>query len=86
MAIAIDALHEIRWQEPVWVRVGYGSPEAVRGPNQAITYLTFRWPAARGDGFNDAMERCNLALRKEFKHDAAREAFIRVAQEADMMA
>ncbi len=84
--VIIEARYEVRWSEPVWVKVGYGVPEAVRGPSQALSYLTFRWPAVRGQAFESAGLRCKLALRKDVECDVAREAFIRAAQEAQMMA
>ena len=82
----IEASYEVRWREPVWVKVGYGVPEAVRGPNQALGYLTFRWPDVRGQTFEIAAQRCKSALRKEVECDVAREAFIHAAEEAQMMA
>ena len=85
MTDVIEVYFEILWREPVWVKIGYGFPEAVRGPKQALSYLTFRWPAVRGDNFDDATRRCILALRKEIVCEDARIAFIRAAQDAGMM-
>lgn len=84
--VIIEAKYEVRWREPVWVKIGYGFPEAVRGPKQALNCLTFRWPALRGDHFEEALRQCKSALRKEIGCDVAREAFLKAAQEAEMIA
>jgi hypothetical protein len=82
----MEARHKARWGEPVWVKVGYGAPEAVRGPSEAVSYLISRWPAERDHIYYDAERRCKLALRNEVECEVARVAFIRAAQEARMMA
>jgi hypothetical protein len=84
--VLIETSYDVRWREPVWVKVGYGVPEAIRGPSKALSYLTFRWPSLRGDPFHQAMRQCKLALRKEVECDVARAAFVRAAQEAEMIA
>jgi hypothetical protein len=84
--VIIEARYEVRWREPVWVKVGYGVPEAIRGPSQALSYLTFRWPHLRGDRFQQAMTQCKLALRKELECDVARKAFVQAARESEMIA
>lgn len=84
--VMIEANYEVRWREPVWVKIGYGVAEAIRGPRQALNYLNFRWPYVRGNHFCQAMRQCKLALRKELECDVARAAFIRAAQEAEMIA
>ena len=38
-----------RWHEPVYLRIGYGMPEAVRSPREAHNHLLFRWPTIRGE-------------------------------------
>jgi hypothetical protein len=82
----IDGSFEVRWREPVWLKVGYGFPEAVRGPRQALNYLTFRWPAPRGTMFEEAEVGCKSALRKELGCEVARQAFVLAAEEAGMVA
>jgi hypothetical protein len=82
----IEATYDVRWGEPVWVRVGYGIPDAVKGPRQALIYLDVRWPAERGDGFMDARARCVDALNKKTTCETARAAFVRAAREARMLA
>jgi hypothetical protein len=82
----IEASYEIRWREPVWVKIGYGVPEGIRGPRQALSYLTFRWPHLRGEHFEEAMRQCKAALRKEVECDVARQTFLQAAREAEMIA
>lgn len=85
-SVVIDTSYDVRWREPVWVKVGYGTPEPVRGPRQALNYLAFRWPAIRGDHFRRAQDQCIGALKKEFPCEQAREAFIGAVTEAGMWA
>lgn len=84
--VMIETSYEVRWREPVWVKIGYGIPEGIRGPRQALSYLTFRWPHLRGDHFRQALHQCKLALRNEVECNVARAAFIQAAQEAEMIA
>lgn len=82
----IEMTGEVRWGEPVWVRVGYGIPDAMRGPSQALAYLDTRWPAARGAAFHRARTGCVAALNRRASCEAAREAFLHAAGEARMLA
>ena len=84
--VIIETDFEVRWRQPVWVKIGYGMPEAVKSPQQALNHLNFRWPALRGPRFQEASSRCRSALRKEVECEVAREAFARAAEEADVVA
>jgi hypothetical protein len=85
-SIVIEGSYDLRWREPVWVGSGCGAPEPVRGPRQAISYLTFRWPAVSGTEVKRARSKCLAALQKQLTCEAAREAFVRAAEEAHMSA
>lgn len=52
---------EVRWPEPVYLRIGYGIPEAIRSPKEAHDYLLFRWPALRGEKYKSARSLCLAA-------------------------
>lgn len=56
----IETSFDIRWHEPVWVKVGYGIADPVRGPRQALTYLDAR-EAARSAFIRAAREARMLA-------------------------
>jgi len=44
----IEFHEQIVWSEPVRVRVGYGFPETIKGPREALEYLQWRWPVHEG--------------------------------------
>jgi hypothetical protein len=81
----IKSGREICWAKPVWVRVGNGFPEAVRGPAEALEKLSHRWPAERGRHYRTAAASCLAALSAQLEADLAREAFIRASTEARML-
>jgi hypothetical protein len=84
MSMVIETSFEVRWREPVWVKTSAGIPEAVRGPRQALNYLTLRRPALPDTAFESAQFLCVQALRKETTCDAARRSFIDAARQADL--
>ena len=79
------AATEPRWLSPVFVRIGYGLPEAIRTPRDAMTYLHFRWPAKRGRAFDEARMQCASAVEANRACESAREAFIRASVEAGIL-
>lgn len=84
-SIVIEGSYDLRWREPVWVGSGYGAPEPVRGPRQAISYLIFRWPTVSSTVVKRARSKCLAALQKQLTCEAAREAFVRAAEEAHIL-
>ncbi|TDK34303.1 DUF982 domain-containing protein [Rhizobium deserti] len=81
----IEASLDTRWLAPIWVRVGFGMPEAIRGPREALECLTYRWPAQRGQHYQAAKRSCTAALTKQLLCDQARDAFMRASIEAQML-
>ena len=76
---------EARWASPVRVRIGYGFPETIRGPREALSYLDFRWPAVDGGHCCTAKALCAGAMDGHVSLDAAREAFLLACIEAKML-
>lgn len=72
-----------RWLTPVFIRIGYGLPEAIRTPSDALNCLHFRWPAKRGKAFDAAREQCASVDDKAC--ESAREAFIVASIEAGIL-
>jgi hypothetical protein len=81
----IGASFEVRWRAPVWVRVGNGMPEIVRGPKDALAQLQFRWPSFQGASYLEANRKCMAAFTKRGLCEEAREAFINASIEAKML-
>lgn len=76
---------DVRWVSPVRVQIGYGFPETIQGPRDAITYLDFRWPAIDGEHRRNAKTICTEALNDRVPPAVAREAFLRACIEAKML-
>jgi Protein of unknown function (DUF982) len=73
---------EVRWLAPVYVRIGYGLPEAVRSPRQALEKLLYRWPQSRGHAYERAMRSCMESAQRKQATETAREDFIQACIEA----
>lgn len=76
----------VEWVAPIYVRIGYGSSEAVRGPAEAFHYLVQRWPIDRGPKYDMACIVVSNAVERRASAEAAREAFIAAAIEAHVLA
>lgn len=74
-----------RWLTPVYVRIGFGIPEAIRQPRDALSFMLFRWPPRRGDAFHRAKYACSMAVAGTQSWESAREAFIRACIEAQVL-
>ena len=75
---------ERTWASPVVIRYGYGKPEEVHGPREAMECLD-GWPAEEGEYYRIARRKCSSAMRREGLLEEARETFIVAAQEADVL-
>ncbi len=76
-----------RWANPVGIRFGgYGSSELIRGPEQALEFLTGRWPVTEGSYYDLAKSKCAAAAQRRASAEEAREIFISAAIEADVFA
>lgn len=76
----------ISWAKPVAIRIGYGSSELVRGPEEACDYLTRRWPTSEGTYYGVALRKCTAAIDRRVPAEEARELFISAAIEAYVLA
>ena len=81
----ITRIGRCRWASPVRVRIGYGLPESIRTPEDALAYLEYRWPAVYGEGYRNAKEACAQALEGGLPAEAARQAFFQACVEARML-
>lgn len=82
----INTTYELTWRAAIIVKVGDGIADTVRGPEQALNCLTYRWPVSEGNHFNSGRLMCMRALQKQACCEEAREAFISAAIEARMLA
>lgn len=73
------------WLEPVRVRVGYGFPETIRGPREALEYLNWRWPVREGVYYMKALRECTASLARQIPIEKVRETFILASIEAKML-
>ncbi|MBO9136530.1 DUF982 domain-containing protein [Rhizobium sp. B230/85] len=75
----------IQWRVPVRIRFGRGIADAVRGPEEALHHLTYRWPATDGPHYDNARRQCLQALQKRVAAEVVRETFLAARLEAGML-
>ena len=80
-----NAQDRVLWSEPVRVRVGYGFPETIRGPEEALDYLNWRWPVREGTYYVRALKECAASLQRQIPLDKVRETFVLASIEAKML-
>ncbi len=85
MNLSISA-GDTRWREPVYLRIGYGIPEAIRSPKEAFNHLLFRWPALRGAKYESAISLCLGTGSDPLLCEKARTMFVEACIEADVLA
>ena len=76
---------DVVWSSPVRVRVGYGSPEMIRGPREALDYLNWRWPIREGTYYLKALKECAAGLQRKIPLEKVRETFVLASIEAKML-
>lgn len=76
---------QTQWSQPVRVRVGYGFPETIRGPKDALEYLTWRWPVRDGLHYAKALKECAASLQRQLPIETVRETFVLASIEAEML-
>lgn len=75
----------IRWAEPVRVRIGHGISVDIDGPQSALNAMTQRWPKERGEQYERARKLCMAALGRRVSAAAIRDDFIAACVEADVL-
>ncbi|SFB42573.1 Protein of unknown function [Rhizobium sp. NFR07] len=81
----IFVVDQTQWSEPVRVRVGYGFPETIRGPKEALEYLKWRWPVREGQHYANALKECAASLQRQIPIERVRETFVLASIEARML-
>ena len=81
----IDVKFKMLWDAPVCVAVGGRFTSRVNGPEDAIHFLSVRWPSERGSYYAKAMQKCLAAISHRATLEAAREAFVMACLEAHLI-
>ncbi|MGY5811296.1 DUF982 domain-containing protein [Rhizobium sp. LEGMi198b] len=81
----IDVKFKMLWNAPVCVAVGGRFASCVNGPEDAIHFLSVRWPSERGSYYVKAKEKCLAAISHRATLEAAREAFVMACLEARLI-
>ncbi|WFU11509.1 DUF982 domain-containing protein (plasmid) [Rhizobium sp. CB3090] len=81
----IDVKFKMLWDAPVCVAVGGRFTSRVNGPEDAIHFLSVRWPSERGSSYAKAMQKCLAAISHRATLEAAREAFVMACLEAHLI-
>lgn len=81
----IDVNFKVKWQSPVFVRIGNGMRERIGGPDAALAALLHRWPSSRSE-YGLAKRRCVDAIARHGNPELARSAFVEAAVSAKVLA
>ncbi|TIX91306.1 DUF982 domain-containing protein [Rhizobium sp. P44RR-XXIV] len=76
---------DARWLGPVYLRIGYGMPETIRSPMEALNHLLFRWPTIRGEKYHSATDLCGAASKNPLLYEQARHVFVEACAEAGVL-
>lgn len=82
----IEIAFAAHWTVRVRVQLGHGLPEHIRGPHEALTCMTNRWPAVNGNHTRLAKQQSREALRRRRDINAMRDQFVEACIEACMLA
>jgi hypothetical protein len=82
VACEVIYLPDIHWRVPVYVKDGNGAPKTIRGPEQALRCLGYRWPVSTSAAASASKLRCFMVLQERSSCEAARAAFIDAAIKA----
>ena len=85
MTSSLTEADDAVWSSPVRVRVGYGFPEMVHGPKEALEYLKWRWPVREGTYYIKALKECAACLQRKLPLEKVRETFVLASIEAKML-
>ncbi|WP_313522496.1 DUF982 domain-containing protein [Shinella sp.] len=74
-----------RWEEPITFETNkLGRYWTVTSTAEAARALMDKWPVDAGEAYEAALRTCLAAMEREGTPDAAREAFLNAADEADV--
>ncbi|WP_276121883.1 DUF982 domain-containing protein [Pararhizobium qamdonense] len=82
----IDVNFKVKWQSPVFVRIGNGMRERIGGPDAALAALLHRWPSSSRSEYALAKRRCVDAVARHGNPELARSAFVEAAVSAKVLA
>ncbi|TXI00339.1 MAG: DUF982 domain-containing protein [Rhizobium sp.] len=82
MREVIDVEFKILWKAPVRLSTQDRAALAVQGPEDAIYFLSRRWPCEKGVSYVEARDKCVAAVSHRIPIEASREAFITACLDA----
>ncbi|MFT3998729.1 MAG: DUF982 domain-containing protein [Rhizobium sp.] len=85
MSEVIDVEFKILWKAPVRLATADRAGYAVRGPEDAIFFLSRRWPCERGRSYAHAREKCVAAVSHRIPIETSRDAFVAACVDARLM-
>jgi hypothetical protein len=83
--MVIETTFKPIWPVPVQIRIGAGRSKQVKGPEDALYYITNRWPSTKGNRLELARLSCMRMLKRQERCDDARSAFVSAALEANVL-
>ncbi|WP_421579773.1 DUF982 domain-containing protein [Shinella sp. M31] len=78
-------MYDESWEEPITFETSkLGKYWTVTSPAEAARALMERWPLDTGEAYEAALRTCLASMEGNETPDAAREAFLKAAEEADV--
>ncbi|WP_349962512.1 DUF982 domain-containing protein [Rhizobium sp. ZPR3] len=81
----IDVEFKMLWSMPVCLATSSRDNCLIQGPEDAIHFLSRRWPCERSTSYARATERCIAAVSHKIPVEASRAAFVIACLDARLM-
>ena len=85
MQNVINGEFKMLWTEPVCLATGSRDDCLIQGPEDAIHFLSRRWPDERSTSYAHAADRCVAAVSHKIPVEASRAAFVAACLDARLM-
>ncbi|GAC1045596.1 hypothetical protein thsrh120_56010 [Rhizobium sp. No.120] len=81
----IDVEFTTLWTHPVRLAAGGRDDQMIRGPEEAIHFLSQRWPCKRNSAYINAKAKCAAAVLHKVPVEASRAAFVTACVDASLV-
>ncbi len=81
----IDVEFKMLWTAPVYLATSSRDGCLIQGPEDAIHFLSRRWPCERSSSYTRATEKCVAAVSHKIPVEASRAAFVIACLDAHLM-
>lgn len=81
----IDVEFTTLWTKPVRLAASGRDDQMIRGPEEAIHFLSRRWPCERSSAYINAKAKCAAAVLHRVPIEASRAAFVTACLDARLV-